>query len=126
MINIATVIGFSLICAFLISYLKQHNATFAVGISVSAACVLLLYGVIGIRNIADSFFGVFSALPAQGIQTLVKAVGITVLCGLTEDICAEAGHKAIAGQVRMCEKAAVILCALPLLEDMLAIVQDLI
>ena len=63
---------------------------------------------------------------SEALQVLLKALGIVLVGRIAAGICRDAGESALASGVEFAVKAAVLLTALPLLQSLLAIVQEVL
>ena len=63
---------------------------------------------------------------SQGIQVLLKALGICYITQLAADTCKDAGQQAIATKVELAGKVAVLAIAMPMLGTIAGLMDDLI
>lgn len=79
----------------------------------------------------DSIARLFSFLGQQsgaigrgGYATLLKALGIGLVCQFTAQLCREAGQEALASGVELFAKVQIVLLSVPLLQELLALAQE--
>ena len=82
------------------------------------------------RVVPGTSFGVnivyeFSGMP-EVFGALLKALGIVLIGRITADLCKDAGESAIASGVELAVKTAVLLTALPLLNRLLSLLQEVL
>lgn len=112
--------GAVLCFACLGTVLKQLRPDF---LPVFAACggvavaSYVLYMLIPVGEFVETLSG-FSGLPDY-FGVLIKAVGISLLCGIAADICRDLGENTLAGGVESGGKAAIIVLSLPVVEYLL-------
>lgn len=90
------------------------------GLAVTAYVLSLLAPVGELVSTLSSFY----ALP-EYFSLLIKAVGISLLCGAAADICRDLGENTLAGGVESGGKAAIILLSLPVVEYLLKAAAEL-
>lgn len=57
----------------------------------------------------------------DSLSTLLRMLGIGMLCTLTADSCRELGEEGIASRVELCAKAEILLLCLPFLKELFSI-----
>lgn len=119
------VIAFAVLCAFLVVYIQQSNPTFAILVGFSACMVVLLFLSSGISLLFENLQTAFSFAVPDEFSVLIKIVGLSILSQTAQDVCLDAGQRALAGKVDLCGRIAILLAALPLLQSVLAILSEL-
>lgn len=112
--------GVALCGACLGVVLKQLRADF---LPVYAACcgvAVTAYIVYMLLPVGDFVKGLsaFSGMP-EYFMLLIKAVGISLLCGTAADICRDMGASTLANGVESGGKAAIVLLSLPVVQYLL-------
>ena len=120
------VMGFAVICAFLVVFLRQQSAAFSLLVCVAGCIVVLLYTINRMRATADIFRALFSLTQLEDYQVLLKIIGLTILTQTAQDVCLDAGQKALAGKVNLCGRVAVILAALPAMQAVVNILTGIL
>ena len=115
------------ICACVCNMLRRYNEEYALLLALGAG-ILILWQILGKIQEAQ---GVFSSF-LQAVQdseeyfaVLWRSVIICVITRFASDSCADAGQKALASQVELAGKAAVVLMALPLFSGLLQVISFL-
>ena len=125
--NIVGIVVLCLICACLSSVFKRYNKEYAVLLSFVTGSMILLQLLRGIQENNSAFSDLIQA--AQGadeyFSVLWKAAVICMVTRFAADSCADAGQKALASQVELAGKAAVILMAIPLFSGLAQVILSL-
>lgn len=110
----------------LLQLLKQHSP--AQSILVSAACcvLLLFYALQSAKPIMD-FVNQFSqGFSSLGLFSVLKCLAIAIIAQTTFELCKECGQTALASQVELTGRVAIMICALPLFTELLNIMARLL
>lgn len=126
--DIFKIIGFGLISALLILFIKQYKPEYALLLAAAAGCILI--GVI----VLEAYPALFklkeylndSSIKSFNFDILVKALGIAFLTQFAVDICNDSGASSIASKIELSGKIAILVLALPLFEKLSEIVIYLI
>lgn len=114
----------TVLCKLLGDYNKSYALALTLAICVVVTLLVLSY-IQPVISAVESLFdraGVNSAYP----KILFKALGICYVTQFATDICKDSGENAIATQLELAGKVALLLLALPLFEGLLEIVERLI
>ncbi len=117
--GILSIIIFVIVSAILTIVLRGYDSALSFLLTIAAAVLLLLMLLPDIMGVVDSLEGVTSLISQGPFDVVVKAVGISVLSGLTSELCIDAGQRALASLVILAGKAAIIVSALPLLGELM-------
>lgn len=124
--NIVTLCGAVVGAMFFLLPVKEFKDSYfsiaAVGISVLVTAYTLR-GAVPLVGYINIFY---NSEVSTYFKTLIKVLGITLLCNITSDIAAELGMKTLSGKVEFAGKIAVILSAMPMFDNLLAEVEKLI
>lgn len=120
MSEIVRLAALAVLAAVLLSVLAQYNKAVAVVASVSVCCLFLLVSARLLQPLAAALQGWAKIYSGADFGAVVKAVGIALI------ICADAGQNAVAGRVILAGKAAILVAALPLLQQMIALLAELL
>lgn len=95
--------------------------------SLAAAVLVFLCILPQIETLTSTFreWAEFSGMP-EVFGALLKALGIVLIGCITADLCKDAGESAIASGVELAVKTAVLLTALPLLNRLLSLLQEVL
>lgn len=126
MSEIVRLAALAVLAAVLLSVLAQYNKAVAVVASVSVCCLFLLVSARLLQPLAAALQGWAKIYSGADFSAVVKAVGIALIAQGAADICADAGQNAVAGRVILAGKAAILVAALPLLQQMIALLAELL
>lgn len=103
-----------------ISLIKQIKSEFAIALSVGVSVVLMLMLFDELFNVVQTFYNLSDkAQIDSGIFTVViKVVGIGYLAEFTNNVCVDANCKSVGDKVILASKIAILLCALPIVENL--------
>ena len=107
--------------------LKRGQKEIALLFSLAAAVFVFLCILPQIETLTSTFreWAELSGMP-EVFGALLKALGIVLIGRITADLCKDAGESAIASGVELAVKAAVLLTALPLLNRLLSLLQEVL
>lgn len=114
--------------AFLALYMKQIRPDFALCITLAGA-IIMMTGVVPRLNLLIN--DIYSFSHSEGIDNsyvvlILKIIGITYLAEFASDICTDAGEKTLAMHAETIGKITVAFIALPIVEDVFAIIFNLL
>lgn len=115
---------FAAVCGAL---LKRGQKEIALLFSLAAAVLVFLCVLPQIETLTSTFreWAELSGMP-EVFGALLKALGIVLIGRITADLCKDAGESAIASGVELAVKTAVLLTALPLLNRLLSLLQEVL
>lgn len=126
--NMLSVFGLALVSAAAALALKKYAPEISALIAVAAGLIILVFVLTkllpSINTIADLLEN--TAVPAEYLTVLLKAVGISLGVRFTSDTCKDMGQNSIAAKVEFSGRVAILLAALPLFEDVAEIIVGLI
>ena len=122
--GIAAAAVFAAVCGAL---LKRGQKEIALLFSLAAAVLVFLCILPQIETLTSTFreWAELSGMP-EVFGALLKALGIVLIGRITADLCKDAGESAIASGVELAVKTAVLLTALPLLNRLLSLLQEVL
>lgn len=126
--DIISLVAIALVGAVLGIILRQYKPEFGIYISLLVGIVVLSAVIAALIPALDSLnelVGMVELAPVYG-QILLKALAICCVTQLAADSCRDAGESAIASKIEMAGKAAILVIALPLFENLVGIVTNLI
>lgn len=120
--------GAALLTCILIIVVKEYKPEFSVLVSVAAGTVITA---MLLRDILSAFDGIgklMTEADADGdmITPVVKAFGICVVSQLSADICRDSGQSATASRIELAGRLGIVLTAMPLFENILALAAGII
>lgn len=122
-------IGACAVCAVVFgALLKKSNREWAVLLAVGTAAVLLLAVLERAGPLVDRIEGLAEAgaLGGDCLTVMLKAVGIAIAGQLASNVCKDAGESALSATVDLAVKAAILAAALPLLENVLEYLEEIV
>ena len=123
-LTVSALAVFAAVCGALI---KKGNPEIALLFSIGAAVLVFLYVLPQTESLAETIGMLAEASEmSEALQVLLKALGIVLVGRVAAGSCRDAGESALAPGVEFAVKAAVLLTALPLLQSLLAIVQEVL
>lgn len=119
--------GVAVVAAIFAVTLKKHNPEYSMVISLCAG-VLMLY--LLLTRVTPAVNQIKTLLSATGLSSdygviLFKALGICFLTQFAADSCRDAGESALASKVELAGRLAIVVLALPLLEEVAKLVTSL-
>ncbi|MGN0586942.1 MAG: SpoIIIAC/SpoIIIAD family protein [Oscillospiraceae bacterium] len=124
MIKIAAI---CIISAVICGILGAQGREYALYIKIAAVCMIMSAVVVYISPVIDGINSIFlrADIDDKYITVLFKAVGICYISQFACDICKDSGENALATQAELAGKAALIVLAMPLVEELTGIVVSL-
>lgn len=112
---------------FVSLFIKNVKPEFSVYISLSVCILIMILAIGRFSDIVKQFVQIGNrvGITENYLKVLMKMVGITYVSGFAADICKDAGHQAIANQIQIFGKLAVISASLPILTAVLDTVMEL-
>ena len=110
-------VGAALIC----SMLRAHRPEIATIVSLASGLTALLLTGDSISEISKSIrqYAEIMNMEPEGIQVMIKAAGLTILCELGGQICSDAGENALAGRIQLACRVAILCMAMPFISQIL-------
>lgn len=91
-------------------------------------CLLVLSGVIGyLKPVIELMKTLYKTIPMddQMLSTILKAVGISLICQITSLICTDGGSAALGRTIDMVAAAALLWLSIPMITALLELVQTI-
>lgn len=109
----------AVICAITV---KEQKPQFALLISMAAGILISYNAIFRLKNIADIFENLleYTSIRQTYFIILMKIVGISYIADFSSAICKDSGYQAIAGQIEIFGKIAILTVSMPV---MLAVFQ---
>lgn len=116
--SIVTIIGITVVAAFLAVLLRRYNPEYSMAIGLIAGVVILALLLNQITPVISRLKTLLNStsLPEEYGLILFKALGICLLSQLSADACRDAGETAMASKAELAGKIFLLLLALPLFE----------
>ena len=102
---------------FLALLLKSHKPEYSIFLSLSVGVVIFLYAMDKMAVMIAYIRQLQSSLPIEGeyVGTILRMIGITYLAEFASNICKDAGYGAIASQLEIFAKLAILALSMPIL-----------
>ncbi|MCD7863194.1 MAG: stage III sporulation AC/AD family protein [Lachnospiraceae bacterium] len=125
--DILNIMAFAFCGLFMVILLKSAKPEYGLWVSVALTCVLAAY-VLG--NLSEMITQVEAIwLKAAGSSSLLgillRIIGISCLCEITASLCKESGCLALAGQVTLAGKLAILSVGFPVLLELITFILEL-
>lgn len=124
MTDVLKILVFVLLSIVLLSLLKQYGQGYALLFALAASAVLLVWALQIFSPVLDWVLGITHISDFENLSGVLKAAVILLLMQNVKDLCNDAGQQAMAGQVELAGKAAILIAALPLLKSFTAILEE--
>ncbi len=126
--NIAGIAGAAIAVAILSLTLKSYRQEYSVFVGLLAAVALLMV----ILPQVSAVLAFVETVSARGIdlpgrlQPVLKALGVAFIAQTGADTCRDCGENALAAKVELAGKCAILVIALPLMQELLSLVTGLL
>lgn len=126
--EIFKIFGFSICALVLALILKKQSPESAVILSLCAGAVVLLFSINSFLPLTDELFGMINPTGINNVYivSLLKALGISLICQFVCESCRDAGENALAANILFCGRVAVAFISLPLFGEVMEIVKKII
>lgn len=117
----------AVVTALLCSVIKPHTAVLSVALAIGCAGILFLSALRFLEPVTDFIRTLqhTSGFPAIHGDIMLRAVGIGMLTEFSTAVCEDAGENALGRIVRFCGNAGVLCLSVPLLTDVITLLEDL-
>lgn len=116
--NVAGIAAIAVLAAVIAAMLRRYHQEYAVLISIAAGAVILFAVFSGVAPVVGRVGTLLSSsgLSADYAIILLKTLGICFLAQFAADACRDAGESALASNVELAGKVAIVVLSLPLFE----------
>lgn len=116
--NVVGIAAIAVVAAVIAAMLRRYHQEYAVFISVAAGAVILFAVFSGVAPVVGRVGTLLSSsgLSADYAVILLKTLGICFLAQFAADACRDAGESALASNVELAGKIAIVVLSLPLFE----------
>ena len=126
MTDLLRILVFALLAVVMLSLLKQYGQGYALLFALAVCAVLLSWALELFSPVLEWLLGLIRLSDFENLSCVLKAAAIVLLTQNLRDLCSDAGQQALAGQVDVAGKAAVLITALPLLRTFTVTLQELL
>lgn len=126
--GVFAIAGVAMIAAVLSLMLKKYSPEFALFVSITSGLFILATILAKSVPVFEHLWALLEKTGAsrEYVKILLKALGVCFLVQFTADSCNDAGQSALANKVELAGKVAVVVLALPLFEEILKVVGNLV
>lgn len=116
--NVVGIAGIAICAAVAAAMLRRYHPEYSVLIGIAAGVVILLAVFGSVSPVLNQIGSLMSSsgLSARYAEILLKTLGVCFLTQFAADSCRDAGESALASQVELAGKVAVVLLSLPLFQ----------
>lgn len=108
--------------------LRSVRPEFSVYIGIATCVILFFYGVSKLSVVVETLRTIQNYIRVSDvyISVLLKIIGITYIAEFSSAICRDAGYQAVAGQIEIFSKLAILAVSMPILMALLETIDGLI
>lgn len=121
-------LGICLIAVMLSVVIGNYKKEYAVVITVSVGCIILVNVISSLYKPVKEFFSVLknSGLQSERFVVAVKVLAIGYITQFVADTCRDFGQSAVAAKAELVGRAAIFVMTIPLLNELFTVVTTLI
>lgn len=119
--NVLGLFGMVTVCAILCVLVRKTNPEHAFTITLGCLCVVGTFLLSQIASAIGEIAGIAQEAQLQHLDSLFKAVGISIVGQITADVCKDYGQGALAGIITLAGRFAILLLSLPLFRELLSV-----
>ena len=125
--DIISLCGLALVASILAVLIGQYKPEYRIFITVVAIGAVIIFFLTYIEPLKNTVEELLNSSQASQslIKILYKCLAVTYITGITSDICNDAGEHALASNVELSGKIAVVYVALPLITETIKIIGKL-
>lgn len=125
--EVLAVAGIAVFAAVYSGLIQKSNREIAILFSMAAAILVFLYILPQAETLLETVSGLAQAEAfTNSLNILLKALGVALIARIAVGVCRDAGESALASGVEFAAKVAVLLLAMPLLQQMLTLIQEVL
>ena len=111
--------------SFLGIAIKKEKAEYAILIGIAAGSFIFGYAILQLSVIVNFMKELIEKLPIKSdyLGVILKMLGVTYVAEFASNICKDAGYQAIAGQIEMFAKLAIVALSVPGLQLFLHVLE---
>ena len=119
--------GLAILAAVVCIILKQLRVEFAPFVRIGATALILLLLLPVMEQVIGEFGELIGNQAVEPYATvMLRALGISLLCRITSDVCRDAGEAGLASGVEMAGKLLILLLCLPLIRQILSYASEIL
>lgn len=123
--NILQVVVVSIVAVAVIMVVKQFNKDITLAISIGIGVMILISICDQLYDVIYAFYDISNQaqVDSESISCVIKVVGIGYLAEFSNNICVDTGNKNIGEKVLFASRIAIMLCVLPILQNLFDIIK---
>ena len=123
--SIVQIVIVSIVAIVSIMLVKQFNHDIALPISIGVGVLILISVCDQLYDVVYAFYDMANQalVDSEAISCVIKVVGIGYLSEFSNNICLDTGNKTIGEKVLFASRIAIILCVLPILQNLFDIIK---
>lgn len=123
--SILQVVLVSIVAIVVIMVVKQFNKDITLAISIGIGVLILISICDQLYDVIYAFYDISNQanVDSEAISCVIKVVGIGYLAEFSNNICIDTGNKNIGEKVLFASRIAIILCVLPVLQNLFDIIK---
>lgn len=127
MVNLLSIIGLGLVSTAICIIIKQNSPEYSLAISIACSIAIFYVVISSLQPVIDSMNNLMTNAKISNEYTsaVIKALGICYITELASDCCKDAGQTAIATKIELGGKVMIVLLSLPLFDNLVEIVKNL-
>ena len=125
--SVLSLCGIALLAAMLILILRELRPSFVPSVRLGASVLLVGSAILLYSTVLSGIRSLFSQTgTGEYIDTVLRALGIALVCELTAIFCRDLGEQTLAEGVQLFGKLEILVLSLPLLDKVLEIAKELL
>ncbi len=126
--NLISVIAMCIIATVLCKLFEKYGREYSLFIAIAVSSIVIIGSSVYIAPILETLNTLFArtGMKSEYLTILFKALGISYLAQFAYDVCKDSGESALASQIELAGKIALLAIALPLFKNITDIVVNLI
>lgn len=107
--------------------LKRDRPELSMLLSVACGTIIFAFALERLGTTIEFFKGLLSKLPVEPafFVTMVKMLGIAYIAEFSSSICKDCGHSAIASQIELFAKGAIVVMSIPVMSCLIELIGEL-
>ncbi len=126
--DILKIVLFAVVAVVVSVIVKQLKPEFSIVVVVCASVALTIMVCDKLFDVIYTFYNFSSeaGIDNQAITCVIKVVGIGYIAEFSNNLCVDAGCKSIGDKVLLASKISILFCALPIVQQLFALIQNLL
>lgn len=126
--DIVKVVAVGLVTVIATIIVKQVKPEIAVLITIVGSIIIIIMTINLLQNVFGNFMGIFNktGVSSSVFVPVLKIIGIGYLCEFGANLCIDGGCNSIADKILFCGKIAILIIALPIINNVIDIVMEFV